>query len=418
LGLVLMVEKNEEKDRFELTRREFVIGSAGVTLAIIGSTAILSGCSSSGGSTGAQGDVEPTELDVSTDQVVDSSDFSELDASKCVSLTTEYDLQIGTVGHMDGDSLAAMLYPGDSTDVLVQIGLLPVLSGGMSSVLSTPLSKSEGYQIYDVRANDQVIVWVECNLHTDDWRLYVAPVQSSSSIGAPNMVDQGDADFDPPMLCVSGSRAFWTYMPSEDGGASDSDSYLKYADSGSSKAGVVYTSHGRMITNPQASDGIVTIVPRADTQSTRYQLTAIDASTGDVVAAELLPSSMQAYDAIYLDGSFVFSIEKSYNYDSGISDFGTYAPIDDSTYMRFNRTPMDTPVKCGKYLFIKSTKSVVGLDLSSQSFFAIDTVSGCESYGDFLLSTGTSDNVVVYTSVPKGDGSGDGNVHVRVFSVL
>ena len=79
---------------------------------------------------------------------------------------------------------------------------------------------------------------------------------------------------------------------------------------------------------------------------------------------------------------------------------------------------MDTPASVGSYLMVKSTSSVVGLDLASSSYFAIPTVDGCESYGDFLMCAGERSQVVVYTSVPAGDGSGDGVVQVRAFSVL
>ena len=206
-------------------------------------------------------------------------------------------------------------------------------------------------------------------------------------------------------------------MPYEEGSASDTDSLLKAATVAQKTPDVVYTSQGRMVASPQATDGIITIVPRVDGKR-RYQMTALKEGDGEVVAAQILPSSMRVNDAIYMDGSFIFGIEQSYDFGGGISSFGTYAEIGDGNFLRFNRTPMDTPCKCGKYLVIKSTKNAVGLDLSTQSYFAIPTVADCESYGDFLLSTGQSKRIVTYTSVPKGDGSGDGIVKVRAYAPI
>lgn len=402
-----------DNERFELTRRQFVLGTAGVALAIVGTTAIMSGCSSDSDDT----DVE--ELQVAEDQVVSSADFTELDTAACAVETRSFDLPMGSVGHMDGDDLAVMLYPGDTPDVLTQMGLLAVTSGaGLTTVLDRAVSHDEKFVIYDARANDKVAAWVECNLYSNDWRMYIAPVLSVAEIGTPVLVDQGDSDFDPPMLAVSGTRAFWTVVPNSEGGATDSDTYLKCASVSAPRPEIAYTSRGSIVTNPQASDGIVTLVPHPQGSSWRCQMTAINAQTLDVVAAQVLPSSMQAYDAIYLDGSFVFGIENSYDYGGGISRFGTYASRGNGSYMRFNRTPMDTPSRCGNYLVVKSTKNVVGVDMANQSYFAIDTIAGCESYGDFLLSTGTCDKIVTYTSLPAGDGSGNGVVRVRGFETL
>ena len=395
-------------------RRRFIVGTAGVALAVFGTTAILSGCSNEA----EEEEIVPTELEVAESDVLVTSDFTELDTWSCIAQTGYWELPIGCVGTMDSDELAVFLVPSERRNALMSIALFSISSGVLTTVLADAVSANEGYQIYDVRANDSVIVWVESNFHTDDWRLYLAKVMSSTEIGAPMLLDEGDYNFDPPMLCVSGAQAFWTFMPYEEGNASDSDSYLKSATLGSSAPEIVYTSHGRMITNPEASDGIVTIVPRAETKSARYQMTALRASGGEVLSAQILPSSMKVNNAIYLNGHFVFGIERSYNFGGGIALFGTYTDMGNGKYLRFNRTPMDTPAACGNYLVIKSNKSVVGVDMATRSFFAIDTVGGSESYGDFLLSTGTSKQIVTYTSVPAGDGSGNGKVVVRAFGLI
>ena len=144
-------------ERFEVSRRQFLIGGAGVTLALIGATAILSGCSSGSQQSDS---IQPTELEVSSSQVVESSDFAELDTWSCIAQTAQYDLPMGAVGNMDCDDLAVFIYPGDQYDILSQIGFLSMTSGSFNSILKQAVSKAEGYQIYDARANDQIIVWV------------------------------------------------------------------------------------------------------------------------------------------------------------------------------------------------------------------------------------------------------------------
>ena len=401
-----------DNGKLHVTRREFLLGSAGVAVAAIGTTMIVSGCSPE-----EDAGVAADELEVSESQVVQSSDFTELEMDDCVEQTAAFELPMGSVGSMSCDGLALFLVPGETTDVRTRLAILSLESATLTTVLDRAVSHDDGFQIYDARCNNDIIIWVECNLHTEDWRVYIAPVTNSAAIGSPLLIDQGDYDFDPPLLCVSGKRAFWTVMPFEEGSASDTDSLLKTATVSQKTPDVVYTSQGRMVASPQATDGIVTIVPRVDGKR-RYQMTALKDDTFEVIAAQVLPSSMRVNDAIYLDGSFIFGIEQSYDFGGGISSFGTYAAMEGGKYLRFNRTPMDTPCKCGKYLVIKSTKSAVGLDLSTQSYFAIPTVPDCENYGDFLLSTGTVKRIVVYTSVPEGDGSGDGIVKVRAYAPL
>ncbi len=410
-----MKQKKQPTEGLSITRRQFVIGSAAATMLVVGSTAIMQGCSSDQDDDTTSS--VATELDVADEDVLISSEFSELDYTQILQEAASFDIQMGSVAHMDGGNLATVLSPGDTNDVLVKLGLLSISSATLNTVLSQAISKDEGFEIYDARGNSEIIAWVESHFRSDEWRLYIAPVYDSATIGDAILIDEGDYDFDPPMLCVYGDTCWWTYMPYEDGSASDSDSYLKKASLDSTTPQIVFTSQGRMITNPQATGGYVTIVPRANTSSTRYNMTAIDAVSDEVVATQLLPGSMRANTAIYMDGNFIFGIEQNYNYDGGISRFGTYAPIGDGRYVRFNRTPMQTPAKCGKYLIIKSTSSVVGLDLDEQSYFAIPLVSGYGSYGDFLLSTGECERVSVYTQLPATDGSGDGVVRVRSFEI-
>ncbi|MBR2522003.1 MAG: hypothetical protein IKE61_02610 [Coriobacteriales bacterium] len=400
-----------------ITRRDFILGSAAASLLVSGTTMLI-GCSSGSGDDQLNGEFEITELSVPESSVIQSSDFEELTTSKCISEWATYDIDMGSILHMDCDSLAIVISPGSSNNVLTRLGFLVMSSGKVVYFLNQAIGQSEGYTIYDARGNGEIAIWTECNLRTGDWRVYLAAVNSSAKIMDPIKVDEGDADFDPPMLCVCDKKAYWTVMPDPNGEAKESDSYLKCATVSMPLSQIVYTSHGRMITNPQASDGIVTIVPRADTSSTRYQMTAIDSATNQPIKGQILPKSMRVNTAIYMNDTFVFGIEQNYNFGDGISNFGTYSATGDGKYMRFNRTPFVTPAQVGKYIVIKSTKAVVGCDMANRQFFAIDTVKGSESYGDFLVSTGTSGSIVVYTSIPKGDGSGKGKVRVRAFSVL
>jgi hypothetical protein len=73
-----------------------------------------------------------------------------------------------------------------------------------------------------------------------------------------------------------GSQIFWNYLPFEDGAYSEEPSYVKTVAGNGTNGEVLYTSNGRLITAPETSDGIITIVPREDTAGVYYTMTAID----------------------------------------------------------------------------------------------------------------------------------------------
>jgi len=374
----------------------------------------LSACARSSSSSSAEEESVVKTLSVSTDQVVSVSDFTEVTTSDHVTEVNSFDLPIGSILYQDASVVSAVIMPSESGRQLARFGFLDTDSGALIEALADAERGNDGYVLYDFRANDQIAIWDEVNLTTQDWCVYVASVDKDHALKNPTLVESGDVNYDPPLLCVSGKRAFYTVLPYESGSASTKDSYLKCATTSGSPE-VVYTSHGRMITNPQASDGIVTFVPRADTTGVYYQLTAIEADTYDMVAAEILPKGLKVSDAVYMGGAFAFNIEQTYSTGGGLSSFGTYRAIDDGSYLRFNRTPTDTPALMGGYLYVKSTRTIAGVDPDKRTYFNITAVEGCIDYGDFLASVGSASRLVTFTNVPKGDGSGEGATHVRVF---
>ena len=101
-----------ENGRLHVTRREFLLGSAGVAVAAIGTTMIVSGCSSE-----ENEGIVPGELEVSESQVVQSSDFTELETDDCIEQTAAFELPMGSVGTMS--CAAASVERGDPSPARV-----------------------------------------------------------------------------------------------------------------------------------------------------------------------------------------------------------------------------------------------------------------------------------------------------------
>ncbi len=393
-----------EGERFSLTRRQMLFGGVAAGIVAVGAGAVAALSSSS------ESD-EVITLEVSEDAVFTQDDIDEdsvLDSNGPMSLEGEYRLPYGTlVWATPGSSCAACLLPTESSTPLTQAGVMSLDDGSYDVVLSEPLSEENGYDIYDVRCEDGGIVWVEANCLTDEWRVYQAALDNSS-IGDPILVEQGQAEYEIPTIATAGGRAFWQVLPNSSGSAASENSLLKSAVFGQSDVSEIWRSPGRMRTSPYSTgDGIV-ITPRVNASGVYYQLTLINAEDGQMLDSLTLPASMTPMEAGYVDGRFTFCFEGIYTYGGGIANLGTYVPVDrgggsGDSWFRFGRTPFTAPAWVGSYFIVKSTMAIIGIDPVARTMFALEYPSGCEDYGDYLATTGTTDTIVTYTGIASSD---------------
>ncbi len=400
-----------------LTRRHFIYGAVGVgALAAVGGGAVaVSGVLQQGGSD------DLSVLEVPEDAVTTSDALTEVEVDSAVSLVSSFELPYGTLVWANDDSVAACLLPTEQAKPLAQVGLLFLNSGNSTVAVSQAVSQDEGFEIFDARACSTGIVWVEADVLDGIWRVYSASLDGTA-VGDPQLLEEGTSDWEMPFLAATAGYAFWQVLPRTDGSKTSENSLLKRSAFGTSEPSVVYESPGRMSTPPYALDDSVVITPRTATSSTHYQLTRIDASTGDVMDALVLPSSMAPLEAGYGNTGFMFTFDAIYDYGDGIANLGTYVPMtqveasptdgasnaaySDAQWFRHTRTPTAAPAWCGNYLMVKSS-TTVGVDLDAQTYFAIDLESGADDYGEYLASTGMGSTFVTYTNVDYQPVSGD-----------
>ena len=138
-----------------------------------------------------------------------------------------------------------------------------------------------------------------------------------------------------------------------------------------------------------------------------YQLTNLNAASGDALDTLTLPRAIAPIEAGYGETGFMFSFSDIYDYDGAVANLGTYTPFkrpsdgnyDAAQWFDFARTPTAAPAWCNGLLVVKSTYSVCGVDLSARTYFAIDVEDGADTYGEYLASTGTNDTFVTYTNI-------------------
>ena len=422
-----------------LTRRHFLYGAAGVgVLAAAGAGAKAY--------TSAKAEENAVAvLTVPKNAVTESTDLTEVENGGKMNLSAEIELPYGTLMWATNDDVAALLLPTETGSPLATVSILRLTSGYYFSIINQAVGAAEGFEIYDVRASAEGVVWTEVNILEGVWRIYGAPL-ADASLGMPRLLDQDTDDWETPSLAICGKEAFWQVLPNAQGPKKTSASTLRCAavtgaasgaSSTSAAAGasgasanagstgtdsssmatsnsaststyeVVLSSQGRMCTPVYASDDEITVTPRAQTSGVYYQLTVINANTHEIKETMVLPQSMKPLEAGYGETGFMFSFEGIYSYGDGIANLGTYAPKTDARganysaapWFHFARTPSAPPCWCGNYLMVKSTRSVVGVDLASDTYFLLNSISGSDTYGDYLASTGSRKRILVFSNV-------------------
>ena len=408
-----------------LTRRQFVTGMVGAGVLAAGSGLLLSGCSQSDADSElieALKAIAPSakinSLKVTDEQIVSGYDFADAPNSDYFVLDRSYNLPIGCLVYQNSDRNACVLTHGEENNVLIRLAVLDLETGELTTILDRAVGHSSDFVIYDARSNSSVLAWVECDLSTGEWVVYAA-VLMDTQLGTVVELDRGETDYDPPMLCVNDVTVYWTVMPDANGPAYLEDSFLKAArvtGNIASNQRVVYTSHGRMITNPQASGGVITIVPRVDTDTVRYQLTALDANTDQIIAVSILPSGLRVSDCVYVAGSFTFCIESNYTFAEGLRYYGTYEDLGNEQFFHANRVPASPAVFANNCLMIKSTTNIVGFHIAREYSFILDKPNDCADYGDLLAGCGAQNQLVVYTTIVNKTDAEKNTTQVRIYT--
>lgn len=404
-----------------ITRRNLLIGAG----AIAGIAALGGGISFATSSLGGSKEVSVDSISVPENAVNSLSDYNQVDYTQHVKLSGSYKLTYGTLVWADNDTVAACLVPSETSSPLNTVSLLFLSTGKTASVLSAAQGAGEGYEIVDVRCSENGLIWTESSAYESAWRVYTAKL-NGSDVSAITQVDQGDGNWLIPSLAAIQGTAFWQVNPNTAGDAATERSALKSAKFGSADATVAYTSKKAFATRVCAADDGVVITPRVEATGTYYQLTKISANDNSTVDQMVLPSSMTPDLAAYGRSGFSFGFSNIYNFGGGIANLGTYTPrcavnayqYNNLQWFRFTRTPITAPCWSGEWFVVKSTTALCGVNFASQSYFAIDTPSGCDNYGEHLVSTGTRSSFVGLSQITDDNDSKNNHALVRVFTPI
>ena len=411
-----------------LSRRSFVKSALGVgaAVAVLSGEALLAGCAKTEDEsdyTLASKAVQEKDipvLEVTKEQIIQGIEFDEAPVENYLELVATYYLPVGSLFYQIDSEMALVLLPGMEGESLRKIGLLDLSNGEVKVIVEKPIGNERNLIIYDARASRTRVIWVEVNLGDLNWKTYVAPI-SEKQAGRAVLVDEGNADYEPPMMAVYGNKAYWTFMPMAAGKAYQEDSFLRALasdqdfGSGQVKTYSVLISHGRMITNPLITEGIITLVPRVDTSNIYYQLTALRCADDKVVTYQALPQSYRVSDAIYMKEGFAFSVENNYKDLGGISNLGTYQQLSDGNYLYVRKPPTNAIACLDDHLIVKSTSSVIGLDPVKKELFIIRPPQQCSDSGETLIGCGILERIILASIRMREDGKGAETAIIRIF---
>lgn len=405
-----------------LTRRNLVIGAA----AVGGIAALGGGISLATSAVGGDTTEQISYINVPNDAVEQQSDYTLIENySDYIQLAGSYKLPYGTLVWADNDSVAACLSPTETASPLNTVSVLYLSSGNTKTVLEAAQGAADGFEILDVRCSESGLVWIESNPYQSRWRVFTATLNDGSANNI-QQVDEGDGNWLMPSLAAIDNTAFWQMSPNTSGEASSEPAVLKAVSFGSTDVQTVYSSKRSFATRlSSATDGVV-ITPLAESTSVHYQPTKISADTLQTVDQMTLPSNMTPNVAGYGPSGFSFGFSNIYNYGGGIANLGTYTPrtavqpnnYNDLPWFRFGRTPITDPCWCGNWFIVKSTTSLTGTHFASKSYFAISIVSGADSYGEQLVSSGTCSSFVGLTQVIDDSNADNNHTLIRVFTPI
>ena len=166
------------------------------------------------------------------------------------------------------------------------------------------------------------------------------------------------------------------------------------------------------------SDGILVIAPRVRDEGTYYGMTAIDLTDADHPRRNqlVLPSGVAPFDATYINDTFVFTIEASYNGVGSLGNMGTFMGNEGGPYIYVRREPLACVAAYGTKYVVKSRASHFIIDTQDQTYAVLTSPDHSIEYGDWPASEGTTDTLLTYATV-RNDQGVPASVTARVFAL-
>ena len=111
-------------------------------------------------------------LSVDPSQILPYTSMENLDFANYLNQTNSFTLPLGSLLYQSSPSRALVITPGESSRALISMGLADLDSCDFTTLLGQALGHNSDYVIYDARAGDAALIWVECNMIDGLWRVH------------------------------------------------------------------------------------------------------------------------------------------------------------------------------------------------------------------------------------------------------
>lgn len=390
------------------SRRSLVKGTAAATAAL--GALSLAGCGS--GDDAAKVTGEPQVITDDSKIVNVTEEYENVD--NALSAQFAWDVPLGTVPFHTEGAWAALLEAPSSARSVNTLGIISLASGQRNTLIPEP-TQGGAYGFHDVRCSETVYAWIEMNYASGEWVLLARELGNGALIGDAVELEHGDADWEPARFTVSGGDVIWQKMPLASGSKRTEFSHCYRWAFGDAKAKDLYESPGRFATWPRVSDGHLTIAPRVNTEEgTFYGITALDLSNGKMVDQLVMPQNVSPFEAVYMNGTFAFSVEANYGYGGSLGNMGTFIGREGGPFVYLSREPLACVAGKGARCLIKARSSHFVVDTDARTYAILPAPDKAIDYGDYPASEGETDRFVTYATVRGEDGL-PAAVQVRVF---
>lgn len=403
-----MAAAEQHRDR-SVSRRSFIVGgavAAGATMASIN----LSACSKNESKGKDEGEPQVITDDSKIINVI--GEYKNVDAGMAAQFA--WDLPLGTVPHHCEGAWAALLQAPESARSINTLGIISLASGARATLVERP-TQGDQFGFHDVRCSEGAYAWVEMNYRTGDWVLIGQQLVNGQLTGEPTKLDSGNADWEPPRIAASGASVIWQRMPLATGAKRSEFSHCYRWSVGDDEGEDLFESPGRFATWPRISNGVLTIAPRVRAEEGQfYGLTAIDLSDGSQIDRLVMPKAVSPFEAVYMEGTFAFSVEANYNSGGSLGKMGTFIGSEGGPYVFLSREPLACVAGKGSRYVIKAQSSHFVVDTEAQTYAVLIAPDKSLDYGDYPASEGVTDRLVTYATV-RGDAGLPAAVRLRVF---
>lgn len=394
-----------------ISRRSIIVG-AGASALLAGSGAIgLVACNKTKHEDAS--DASANLIDKDNFENMMKYDIASVDAV----LEHEYELPLGSRVHVSANRFGAVITRNEEAIPLSFLGLFDFQTGSYHKTHEEASSQEGNFTLFDMRASDDMLAWLELDFDTQDWVLYTQNHSNGKRTGKVLKLDAGTKDITPPAFSIWRHKVYWQVIPSADGAKKSNNSLLYVWEDGKSSGVEIWKSYGHFATPPAISGDTLVICPRLQLENSKlYAPTAINCANDQMFDQYKMPGGVSPSMASYLDKKFALAIEASYGFGGLLGSMGTYFGREGTRFLGCSREPYAQAVQVGERYCIKNRGSMLVFHPDAKSYYRLPAVNNSTDWGDFPANEGLSHKLVVYATVKDAQSGLPSHVALRIYS--